>query len=189
MQADNLKLVELVDRDNDGVIAFEDQRMLLYDADVLGMLRRELVETVGFKVARGLLIHLGYADGYRDAQTLKAAFRWDTPTEWWKAGLVLHAQEGKALVAQLTVPPDPNHFEAEVRWERCYEVEQHLRHLGPSSEPVCWTLAGYVTGHAGSHHSRGTPSGSSSAAVRGARRRRRAAPARGARKAKHPRGA
>jgi two-component system response regulator HydG len=147
MQADNLKLVELVDRDNDGVIAFEDQRMLLYDADVLGMLRRELVETVGFNVARGLLIHLGYADGYRDAQTLKEAFRWDTPTEWWKAGLVLHAQEGKALVVQFTVPPDSNHFEAEVRWERCYEVEQHLRHLGPSSEPVCWTLAGYVSGY------------------------------------------
>ena len=46
MQADNLKLVELVDRDNDGLITFEDQRMLRYDADVLGMLRCELVETV-----------------------------------------------------------------------------------------------------------------------------------------------
>jgi two-component system response regulator HydG len=147
MQADNLKLVELVDRDNDGVIAFEDQRMLLYDADVLGMLRQELVEAVGLKVARQLLIQLGYADGYRDAQTLKDAFRWDTPTEWWKAGLMLHAQEGKALVLQFTLPPDPNHFEAEVRWERCYEVEQHLRHLGATAEPVCWTLAGYVSGY------------------------------------------
>ena len=147
MQAANLKLVELVDRDNDGVIAFEDQRMLLYDADVLGMLRRELVETFGFKVARGLLVQLGYADGYRDAQTLKEAFQWDTPAEWWKAGLVLHAQEGKALLMQFTVPTSPDHFEAEVRWERCYEVEQHLRHLGPSSEPVCWTLAGYMSGY------------------------------------------
>jgi two-component system, NtrC family, response regulator HydG len=147
MRADNLKLVELVDRDNDGVIAFEDQRMLLYDADVLGMLRKELVDAVGPTVARQLLIQLGYADGYRDAQTLKDAFRWDTPTEWWKAGLVLHAQEGKASVLQVTVPPDPNQFEAEVRWERCYEVEQHLRHLGATAEPVCWTLAGYVSGY------------------------------------------
>ena len=150
MQASELKVLELLDfRAADGVIAFHDQRMLLYDADVLGILRRELVETVGAKVARGLLTRFGYADGYRDAQTLKKLFRWESQEEWCKAGLVLHALEGKALAVKtrLSGLTGDGGFEAEIRWENCYETEQHLRHLGPATEPVCWKLAGYVSGY------------------------------------------
>src|SRR3972149_6413122 len=77
MRASDLKVLELLDfRAAEGVIAFHDQRMLLYDADVLGILRRELVETVGSKVARGLLTRFGSAAGDRRAQTPKKLFRW-----------------------------------------------------------------------------------------------------------------
>src|SRR3989304_1652927 len=101
MRASDLKVLELLDfRADEGVIAFHDQRMLPYDADVIGILRRELVETVGPKAARGLLTRFGYADGYRDAQTLKKLFHWESPEEWHKAGLVLHALEGKALAVK-----------------------------------------------------------------------------------------
>ncbi|OGK85001.1 MAG: hypothetical protein A2X53_13750 [Candidatus Rokubacteria bacterium GWA2_70_23] len=150
MRASDLKVLELLDfRAADGVIAFHDQRMLLYDADVLGILRRELVETVGPRVARGLLTRFGYADGYRDAQTLKKLFRWESQEEWCKAGLVLHALEGKALAVKtrLSGLTGNGALEAEIRWENCYETEQHLRHLGPATEPVCWKLAGYVSGY------------------------------------------
>src|SRR3990167_8861991 len=150
MRASDLKVLELLDfRADEGVIAFHDQRMLLYDADVIGILRRELVETVGPKAARGLLTRFGYADGYRDAQTLKKLFHWESPEEWHKAGLVLHALEGKALAVKtrLSGLADDGPFEAEIRWENCYETEQHLRHLGPATEPVCWKLAGYVSGY------------------------------------------
>ena len=150
MRASDLKMLDLLDfRAAEGVIAFHDQRMLLYDADLLGILRRELVETVGSKVARGLLTRFGYADGYRDAQTLKKLFRWESQEEWCKAGLVLHALEGKALAVKtrLSGLSGDGGFEAEIRWENCYETEQHLRHLGPATEPVCWKLAGYVSGY------------------------------------------
>jgi two-component system response regulator HydG len=76
MKADELKIFELLDfRAAEGVIAFQDRRMLLYDADAMGILRRELVDTVGQPVARGLLTRLGYANGYRDAHTLRDLFR------------------------------------------------------------------------------------------------------------------
>src|SRR3970040_811760 len=62
MRASDLKVLELLDfRADEGVIAFHDQRMLLYDADVIGILRRELVETVGPKAAGGRLTRRGWA--------------------------------------------------------------------------------------------------------------------------------
>src|SRR3989304_2738944 len=48
MRASDLKVLELLDfRVAEGVIAFHDQRMLLYDGDGLGNPRRELAEAVG----------------------------------------------------------------------------------------------------------------------------------------------
>ena len=149
MKAHELKVFELLDfRGAEGIIAFQDRRMLLYDADTLGILRRELIETVGRKVARGLLTRLGYANGYRDAHTLQRLFPWDTPEEWYKAGLVLHALEGKAAAVRthLVGGADGQPLEIHTEWENCQEIEQHLRHLGPATEPVCWTLTGYASG-------------------------------------------
>ncbi|HSB78816.1 MAG TPA: sigma 54-interacting transcriptional regulator [Candidatus Methylomirabilis sp.] len=150
MRADDMRLFKLLDfRAAEGVIAFHDRRMLLYDADAMGILRRELVETVGWKVARGLLTRLGYANGYRDAHTLKTVFQWDTPEEWYKAGPVFHALEGKAVAVQVQLQGlgDGRPLEVEIMWDNCFETEQHLRHLGPATEPVCWTLTGYASGY------------------------------------------
>jgi len=150
MRADELQLFEVLDsRPAEGVVAFHDRRMLLYDAYAMGILRHELVETVGWKAARGLLTRLGYANGYRDAQTLKALFHWDTPEEWYKAGPLFHALEGKALPGQVRFVGigDAQTFEAEIRWTNCFETEQHLHHLGTATEPVCWTLTGYLSGY------------------------------------------
>jgi transcriptional regulator with PAS, ATPase and Fis domain len=32
-------------------------------------------------------------------------------------------------------------------WHDSYEAEQHLLHLGPAEEPVCWTLTGFASGY------------------------------------------
>jgi DNA-binding NtrC family response regulator/predicted hydrocarbon binding protein len=150
MRADELRIFELLDfRAGEGIIGFHGRRMVLYDADAMGILRRELVDTVGRPVARGLLTRLGYANGYRDAHTLKELFRWDSPEEWYKAGPVFHALEGKAVAIQTRMSglADGGRPEIEIRWENCHETEQHRRHLGPATEPVCWTLTGYASGY------------------------------------------
>ncbi len=150
MRADELRIFELLDfRAGEGIIGFHERRMLLYDADAMGILRRELVDTVGRPVARGLLTRLGYANGYRDAHTLKELFRWDSPEEWYKAGPVFHALEGKAVAVQTRMSGlgEGGQAEIEIRWENCHETEQHRRHLGPATEPVCWTLTGYASGY------------------------------------------
>jgi transcriptional regulator with PAS, ATPase and Fis domain len=32
-------------------------------------------------------------------------------------------------------------------WHDSYEAEQHLLHVGPAEEPVCWTLTGFASGY------------------------------------------
>jgi two-component system response regulator HydG len=150
MRADELKLNELLEfRPGDGIISFQDRRMLLYDADAMGILRRELVDTVGPHVARGLLTRLGYANGYRDAHTLRELLHWETLDEWYRAGPVLHALEGKAVPIQIRTAgfAGAERLEIEILWNNSHETELHRRHFGPATEPVCWTLAAYASGY------------------------------------------
>src|SRR5262249_59809679 len=51
-----LKLLELLKADEEsGVIRFKHRRMLIFDADAMGMLRKELVEILGFRRAPAIL--------------------------------------------------------------------------------------------------------------------------------------
>jgi two-component system, NtrC family, response regulator HydG len=150
MRADELRIFEVLDfRAGEGIISFHERRMLLYDADAMGILRRELVDTVGGQVARGLLTRLGYANGYRDAHTLRDLFRWDDRQEWCRAGPMFHALEGKAVPVRIDLRGfgEGGKPEIEIWWDNCHETEQHVRHLGTATEPVCWTLAAYASGY------------------------------------------
>ncbi len=147
MKAADLDLRELLEvaRD-DGTVRFAGQRALILDAVALGLLRRELIETLGVTVARGVLARFGYIHGWRTAESLKDAFPWDSERDWRTAGGRLHTLQG--MVVFEPVPPSgDNPPFAESIWRQSYEAEQHLLHLGQSDEAVCWTLTGFATGY------------------------------------------
>ena len=82
MRATDLDLKELLQYDRDGgLLRFANQRALLLDAVALGLLRRELIETLGAAGARAVLTRFGYAHGWRTADTLRTAFPWDNEDE------------------------------------------------------------------------------------------------------------
>ena len=65
MNPGDLKLLELLPVDDAaGTLHFAHRRMLLFDADAMGLLRKELIETLGLARARRILIRFGYACGY-----------------------------------------------------------------------------------------------------------------------------
>ena len=151
MKPDELKLLELLKADEEsGVIRFKHRRMLIFDADAMGLLRKELVEALGLERARRVLTRFGYACGYRDALTSRELFDWKSDDDWWAAGPRLHQLEGIVQARMLTSRMDRARgvLEAEAEWLHSYEAEQHLKHIGPSDAPVCWTLTGYASGHA-----------------------------------------
>jgi len=149
MRASDLDLRELLDFDpKGGIIRFAGDRALLFNTVALGLLRRELVETLGLVPARGILTRFGYAHGWRTAEALRTQFEWDSEHEWQLAGGRVHQLQGFLLYEPVPRTPGdtPTAF-AQAIWRESYEAQEHLAQLGPSTEPVCWTLAGYASGY------------------------------------------
>ena len=149
MRAADLDLVELLDFvPGEGRISLQGHRMLLWDADAFGNLRKELFENLGAEVARGLLRRFGFANGYRDALSTRELFAWPSDTEWWLTCPALQGHEGKVkpVVQALELDRAAGHFALDVHWFHSYEAAQHLRVRGREPDPVCWTLAGYASG-------------------------------------------
>src|SRR5262245_33367260 len=146
-----LQLPEVLDfRPEEGVIRLHEQRVVILSAAALGLLRKELVATLGTDSARRLLLRFGYADGYHDAVSLRDRLRWREPLEGFRAGAALHTLEGivRAEINRAEHNPANSRFDAEITWHHSYEAEQHLHHHGRSDSPVCWSLLGYVSGFA-----------------------------------------
>ena len=88
-------LVELVDfRPDQGIIRLHEQRVVLLSAAAMGLIRKELIDTLGLETARRLFLRFGYADGYHDAVSLRDRSKWTNPLEGLQAGIVLHRLEG-----------------------------------------------------------------------------------------------
>jgi two-component system, NtrC family, response regulator HydG len=142
-----------------GILRFAGERVLLLDAVAMGILRFELVQTLGATGARALLTRFGYAHGWRTAETLRNAFPWDSEEEWKTAGGRLHTLQG--LVRSEPIANDPTATNGpgpapigHSVWQDSYEAEQHLLHLGRAEEPVCWTLTGFASGYLSRVHGR-----------------------------------
>jgi len=149
MKAEDLHLLELLDvRPSEGSIRLKDRRMLLWDADAFGNLRKELIDSVGLDAARAILRRFGFANGYRDALSTREMFTWESDREWWLACPALQRNEGKVLAVphRLVFDRDEGTFEMEVEWTDSYEALQHRRLYGTCDGPVCWTVTGYAAG-------------------------------------------
>jgi len=145
----DLQLAELLDfRPDEGVIRLQDQRVVILSAAAMGLLRKELVDTLGLVTARRLLLRFGFADGYHDAVNLRARSSWDSPLDGLHAGARLHTLEGivRVVVRRVRHDTGSGRFTLDLAWHDSYESEQHRHHYGPSPAPVCWSLAGYWSG-------------------------------------------
>jgi DNA-binding NtrC family response regulator len=144
-------LAELLDfRPDQGIIRLHEQRVVILSAAAMGLMRKELVDTLGLDTARRLLLRFGFADGYHDAVNLRARASWASPVEGLRDGAMLHTLEGivRADVRRIDHDEDTGRFEEEVSWHDSYEAEQHVHHYGTSADPVCWSLVGYSSGFA-----------------------------------------
>ncbi|MBI4564090.1 MAG: sigma-54-dependent Fis family transcriptional regulator [Planctomycetes bacterium] len=145
MRADDLNLKELLEFDPaGGIVRFAGRRAVILDAVAHGLLRKELIDTFGVNVARGILTRFGYVHGKRMADAMRSEFKWDNDEEWRRAGPRIYCLQG------LVVPDAESpgvHLGKGVTWKVSYEAEQHLLHLGRAEYPVCWTLCGLASGY------------------------------------------
>jgi DNA-binding NtrC family response regulator len=148
----DLHLAELLDfRPDQGIIRLHDQRVVILSAAAMGLLWKELIDTLGLEIARRVAIRFGFADGYHDAVNLRQRSNWTNPVEGIRAGAVLHTLEGivRADVRKIEHDAETGRFEEEVVWHDSYVAEQHVHHFGKTSTgSVCWSLVGYASGFA-----------------------------------------
>jgi len=147
MKALDLDINELLHRLPDsGILQFMGQRVLLFDALALGLLREELIATLGINAARGILTRFGYAHGWRTAEVLRRDHPELFKDSW--AGPHLHTLFG-LLTADSNIRSrgEENEPLTVATWHDSYEVEQYHLHYGESNEPVCWTLTGFASGY------------------------------------------
>ena len=145
MRADDLSLENLLEFDPaGGIVRFAGRRAVILDAVAHGLLRKELIDTFGVNVARGILTRFGYVHGKRMAEAMRTEFQWDSDDEWRRAGLRIYCLQG-------LVVSDPESLGVNlgkgVTWKVSYEAEQHLLHQGRAEFPVCWTLCGLASGY------------------------------------------
>jgi len=133
----------------DGRIWLNDQRMLLMRNSSYGVLRKELISTIGIERARGLLTRIGYASGVRDAELVRNQWPDTDPMAQFLAGTGLHALEGMVKVepVQLSFDAAKGNYYGEFVWHNSAEVEEHITAYGVSNEPACWNLTGYAIGY------------------------------------------
>ncbi len=151
MNLNDLNLLESLRSDAaDGTLHFKKRRMLLFNANFVGLLRKKLVTVCGLPEARNITGYLGYASGYQAALAVRELYATERKETLWQVWAHLYAQQGFAAVKPLssTFDEKTRYFSAEAEFVNSCEVEQHLQHLGPSDRSVCWALTTYATGFA-----------------------------------------
>jgi two-component system, NtrC family, response regulator HydG len=149
MRLEDLNLQELLSSEpGTGILRFGDERVLLFDAVALGLLRRQLIDDFGRGAARGLLTRFGFAHGWRTAETARRGVPWTDERQWQLAGGRLHMLQGWVRFQSAEASSDQSGAPfAEALWHDSYEAEQHLSLVGRSDDAVCWTLCGYASGY------------------------------------------
>ncbi len=124
-------------------------RFLLFPADALGFLRKDLMNTLGDEITRGLLFRLGYQAGYVAAINLAKDFSWKSEDERLDVLCTMIKIEGLAQPADVKKEIDlaNKRFYMEGKWLNSFEAEQHLKLFGLDDRPVCWTLEGFMSGY------------------------------------------
>lgn len=132
----------------EGKITFRDNRMLLFNANALCLLREELIHTLGWEIAKGVLTRFGYRCGFNDVISVRNMFDIQNDSQWMLAGTLMHALEGsvKVITDELKFDRDAGTFLMKGQWLNTYEADQQIALYGEGVEAACWTIAGYASG-------------------------------------------
>lgn len=148
MKASDFNLEEDLEFGSDhGVNSFRDNRMLIFNANSIGLLRQQLIDTLGVEEARKTLFRSGYQSGYADYLSIKKNYDFDSPEELLKAGPYIHTDKGlvRAEHDEYHYDEEDGEFYFAGTWHNSFEAEQHTIHNGEAEAPVCWNLIGYAS--------------------------------------------
>lgn len=133
-----------------GIASFKDTRLVILDANALGLLRQNLINRFGVEEARTVFLQFGFEHGFADFLQMKAAYgaEFETEMDLLASGPVIHTWEGIVHAAPLEISynREAKQFYFTGVWSNSYEADQFLTFNHVDEQPVCWTLMGYASG-------------------------------------------
>ncbi|NPV01720.1 MAG: sigma 54-interacting transcriptional regulator [Brevinematales bacterium] len=149
MKAEDLKLEEII-QITEGKIDFHGRRVVIHSLNAMLQLRRDLSGNIGEDLARRFLTRFGYFSGQADAAAMIRLFKWNNHEELLRTGPKLHALMGvvQPKIERLEFDPETKSLNMEIVWYHSAEAEGYVQEIGPSADPVCWIMTGYISGHA-----------------------------------------
>ena len=142
---------EILDfRPPDQGLGLHEPRGVALSAAAMGLLQRQLIDTLDADTARRLFLRFSYVDGFSDAVSLRDRTNWLDRFERLRAGIVLPRLAGivRGEIVRLEHEAKSGRFRQELVWHDSYVAERHVHHYGRSNTPVCWSLVGYTSGYA-----------------------------------------
>jgi signal transduction histidine kinase/CheY-like chemotaxis protein len=140
----------LVRRPEEGLLELGGTRVVIGLAAAAYRLAEDLEATLGREPARGVLTRFGYQNGFQEAALLRTYFDWESDLEWLLAGPRTRAimGVGRCDVEELVVDRAKGLFRLTLAVQRSFEAEERKRRQGPTAEPTCDRLTGYLSGFA-----------------------------------------
>ncbi|WP_428912386.1 XylR N-terminal domain-containing protein [Niallia sp. Krafla_26] len=128
---------------------FQEKRMVISSTDAWGVLRKDLIDTLGIQRAKRFLLRYGWNCGKNEARMLKDLVDWENDMDWLVAGSQMHQIGGRVLSypEYFQVDMEKGTFHVSGHWVDSYEAKQHLQHYALYHEPICYFLIGYGGGY------------------------------------------
>lgn len=123
--------------------------MILNSTDAWGVLRKDLIDTLGVQRAKRFLLRYGWNCGKNEARMLKDMVQWENELDWLVAGSQMHQIGGRVFSypEEFNVDMKKGTFNVTGHWIDSYEAKQHLQHYPLYHEPICYFLIGYGGGY------------------------------------------
>lgn len=131
-----------------GMTSFKNTRLVVFDADAIGLLRHSIFKELGLEKTRSLFFKFGYQHGFADFLQMKTNYEFDSEMDLLASGPVIHTWEGivQATPREIKYNRETGEFYFTGVWNNSYEAQQYLSYNEKSHEPVCWTIMGYASG-------------------------------------------
>ncbi|MDN7242241.1 helix-turn-helix domain-containing protein [Planococcus sp. N028] len=148
MKSEPVKLKDVFDSQKESVVSELYDRVITIPIEARTALKKELFKVIGEDRTKGVFTRYGWHCGVSDGEKAKL-FEWDSVWDAVYAGPKFHRLHGyldKVEILEIRTDKDQLEF-INVLWVNTFEAEQYLKNHPVSTEPVCHTLCGYVSGY------------------------------------------
>ena len=133
-----------------GLVVHEDKRLLMMDANALGLLMDAMIKNMGFNKTMEVFMQSGFEHGYSDFLAMEAKYgeEFANEIELFASGPVIHSWEGLVNAKPISIQADrtTGKFFSEGIWSNSWQAQQYLTFNPVGEKAVCYTLTGYASG-------------------------------------------